>query len=234
MKPPGLFSAPSNGNEHTAERRALLMAWAKDPWAFLTGVDIDGKPLIVTQDESNAGQPFRPFPTDKPYLRLLADELLGPAKVVLVDKSRQMMVSTLCMLLLYWTVLFRPGQKVFISKQTEDLAIMLINDKVRGVHRRTPAWFQGALPLSMKPAEKAMAARTGSEIIGVAQNAAVRHFRGNTASIVLVDEAAFQEECEEIFRAAEPMASKIWLVSTANYGNPGAAFFYRLKSEVKV
>ena len=108
---------------------------------------------------------------------------------------------------------------------------MLLNDKVRGVHRRTPTWFQLALPLSMKPAQKAIAGRTGSEIVCVAQNAAVRAFKGNTASIVLIDEAAVQDYFEDMLRAAMPMAARIWAVTTAYHGNPGASTFYRLKGE---
>ena len=108
---------------------------------------------------------------------------------------------------------------------------MLLQDKVRGVHLRTPEWFQAAMPLSMKPKSVATAAHTGSEIICVAQNAAARWFKGNTGSIVLVDEAAVQEYLEEMLEAAQAMAHRIWVITTAFHGNPGSAFFYKLKSE---
>lgn len=232
-KPLNLFSGGAGASTHTEARRELLKGWAADPWAFLTGRDVDGTPIIVTQDESAGDDKatHRPFPTDKPYLRELTLELFGPQQVTLIDKSRQMMVSTLCMLLLYHTVMFRRGRKCFVSKQTQELAEMLLADKVRGVHQRTPAWFQAALPLSDKPAAIARALHTGSEIICVAQNAAVRAFKGNTASIVLVDEAAVQEFFAEMLQAAMPMAPRIWAVTTAYHGNPGAEAFYRLKTE---
>jgi hypothetical protein len=175
--------------------------------------------------------PFKAFPTDKPYLHVLADELMGPQQVTLIDKSRQMMVSTLCMLLMYWTVLFRRGRLCFVSKQTQELAEMLLEDKVRGVHARTPTWFQGAMLLEPKPRDMARATRTGSKIVCVAQTAAARHFKGNTASIVLIDEAAVQEEFENMLEAATPMAARIWAVTTAFHGCPGAAFFRQLASE---
>src|SRR5574341_998 len=229
-QPLNLFGGSGAGSVHVDARRALLRTWAADPWAFLTGRDVDGTPMIVTQDEMDDRHPFKPFPTDKPYLRELARELLGPQQVTLVDKSRQMMVSTLCMLLLYCTVLFRSGRKTFVSKQTQELAEMLLADKVRGVHQRTPAWFQAALPLSMAPAAVARAEQTGSEIICVSQNAAARAFKGNTASIVLIDEAAVQEYTEDMMEAAQPMARRIWAVTTAYHGKPGAAFFRQLAS----
>jgi len=233
MKPLNLFSGAAGvGSTHMEARRELLRAWAVDPWAFLTGRDVDGTPMIVTQDESDETHPHKAFPTDKPYLHTLTEELMGPQQVTLIDKSRQMMVSTLCMLLLYHTVMFKRGRKCFVSKQTQELAEMLLADKVRGVHERTPAWFQSALPLSEKPAAIARALHTGSEIICVAQNAAVRAFKGNTASIVLVDEAAVQEFFGDMLQAAMPMAPRIWAVTTAYHGNPGAEVFFRLKTEV--
>jgi hypothetical protein len=227
----GLFGGGATDGAHVEVRRALLRSWVADPWAFLTGRSDDGTPMIWTQDELDDAKPFKPFPTDKPYLRALADELLGPQQVTLVDKSRQMMVSTLCMLLCYHIILFRRGRKCFLSKQTQELAEMLLADKVRGVHERTPGWFQAAMPLSMKPAAMATAAHTGSEIICVAQNAAVRAFRGNTASIVLIDEAAVQEFLEDMLQAAVSMSKRIWAVTTAYHGNPGSETFYRLKME---
>lgn len=226
-KPLNLFGGARSG-AHTEARRALLKTWAADHWTFLTGRDVDGTPMIVTQDELDDGKPFKAFPTDKPYLKALADELMGEQQVTLVDKSRQMMVSTLCMLLIYWTVMFKRGRKCFVSKQTQELAEMLMKDKVRGVHLRTPGWFQQALPLSMEPAAIARA-HTGSEIVCVSQNAAARAFKGNTGSIVLIDEAAVQEYLEDMMEAAQPMARRIWAVTTAFHGNPGAAKFRELE-----
>jgi hypothetical protein len=66
----------------------------------------------------------------------------------------------------------------------------------------------------------------------VAQNAAVRAFKGNTATIVLVDEAAVQEFFGDMLQAAGPMARRIWAVTTAYHGNPGAEVFFKLKTEV--
>lgn len=229
-KPLPIFSGGTGGS-HLEARRDLLRAWAVEPWAFLTGRDVDGTPMVVTQDEGDESHPHKAFPSDKPYLHALTDELMGDAQIVFIDKSRQMMVSTLCMLLLYWTILFRRGRKVFVSKQTQELAEMLLQDKVRGVHSRTPTWFQEVMLLDGKPKDVARAVRTGSEIICVAQNAAARHFKGNTASIVLIDEAAVQEYLEDMLEAAIPMAKRIWVPTTPFHGNPGAAFFRKLATE---
>jgi hypothetical protein len=52
--------------------------------------------------------------------------------------------------------------------------------------------------------------------------------RGATASLIFVDEAAYQDLFPAIYRAVLPMASRLWAVTTANIGNPGADFFKQL------
>lgn len=238
-RPLRLFSGGATaGNAHVEARRELLKTWAADPWAFLTGRDVDGTPMVVTQDELDDARPLKAFPLDKPYLAAMAGVLLRErrpgelgAMVTLVDKARQMMVSTLCMLLMYHTILFRTARLCFLSKQTRELAEDMLEQKVRSVHRRTPAWFQAALPLSMAPKDRATAEHTGSSIVCVAQNAAARHFKGNTGSIVLIDEAAVQEYFADMLEAARPMTNRIWAITTAYHGNPGADTFYELKME---
>lgn len=229
---PGLTLFSGGGGTDTATiaaRRELLRVWSRDRWAFLTGKDVDGTPMIYTKDETS-DEAYRPFP-EYPYLRALLEELYGPHQVTLLDKPRQMTCSTLCMCAIYHDMLFQSGRKFLLSKQTEELAEVLLEDKLRGIHRRTPEWFQQAMPLSMEPKNSARAARTGSEIFCVGQNAASRWFKGNSATITLIDEAAVQEFFEEMLEAAKPMSRRIWAITTAFHGNPGAAAFYRLKTE---
>ena len=211
------------------ERRALLREWSRDPWDFLTGRDTDGRQIIFTKDEGDGDHPYKPFPA-KPHLFRLTRDLFADEKVVLVDKSRQMMVSTLCCLLLLHLILFRRGRNCFISKQKRELAEMLMRDKIAGPYERLPVWVRDALPLEINKSQ-IVATRTDSRISAVAQNAAVGEFRGNRASIVLVDEAAFQEYFREMVGAAREMCDRMWAVTTANAGNPGAERFLELARE---
>lgn len=185
---------------------------------------------MVTKDESDEASPYKAFPTDKPHLHLLTADLMGEEPIVLVDKSRQMMVSTLCCLLLLWHLLFREGRRMFISKQKEELAVMLMADKIRGPYDRLPGWLKEMYPCG-GPAKSFRCYTSDSEVTAVSQNAAMSEFRGNTASVVLIDEAGFQEYFPDMLRAAERMASRVWAVTTANYGNPGAETFDRLRRE---
>jgi len=211
------------------ERRDLLREWSRDPWDFLTGRDTDGRALIITKDEGDSEHPYKPFPA-KPHLYRLTKDLFGESRVVLVDKSRQMMVSTLCCLLILHHILFRKGRLVFISKQKRELAEMLMRDKLVGPYERMPEWVRLALPLELTKSQ-VVAIRTDSRVNAVAQNAAVGEFRGNRASIVLVDEAAFQEFFPEMVGAAKEMCDRLWAVTTANSGNRGAERFLDLARE---
>lgn len=211
------------------ERRDLLREWSRDPWDFLTGRDTDGRQIIWTKDEGDADHPYKPFPAKQHLFRLTRD-LFADEKVVLVDKSRQMMVSTLCCLLILHLILFRRGRTCFISKQKRELAEMLMRDKIAGPYERLPAWVRDALPLEINKSQ-IVATKTDSRVNAVAQNAAVGEFRGNRASIVLVDEAAFQEYFREMVGAAREMCDRMWAVTTANAGNPGAERFLELARE---
>jgi hypothetical protein len=211
------------------ERRDLLREWSRDPWDFLTGRDTDGRQIIYTKDEGDADHPYKPFPAKQHLFRLTRD-LFGEQRVVLVDKSRQMMVSTLCCLLILHLILFRRGRVCFISKQKRELAEMLMRDKIAGPYERLPLWVRDALPLEINKAQ-IVATKTDSRINAVAQNAAVGEFRGNRASIVLVDEAAFQEFFVEMIGAAREMCDRLWAVTTANAGNRGAERFLDLARE---
>ena len=211
------------------ERRDLLREWSRDPWDFLTGRDTDGRQIIWTKDEGDADHPYKPFPAKQHLFRLTRD-LFADEKVVLVDKSRQLMISTLCCLLILHTILFRRGRTCFVSKQKRELAEMLLRDKLVGPYERLPQWVREALPLEVTKSQM-IAVKTDSRVNAVAQNAAVGEFRGNRASIVLVDECAFQEYFPLMIGAAREMCDRFWGVTTANSGNPGAEKFLELVRE---
>jgi hypothetical protein len=221
---------PAEVKATVEERRQLLREWSRDPWDFLTGRDTDGRAIVWTKDEGDSEHPYKAFPSKEHLFRLTRDLFRDDEKVVLVDKSRQMMVSTLCCLLILWLILFRRGRVCFISKQKRELAEMLMRDKIAGPYERLPGWVRDALPLDIAKSQ-IVATRTDSRVNAVAQNAAVGEFRGNRASIVLVDEAAFQEFFPQMVGAAREMCDRMWAVTTANSGNPGARKFLALARE---
>lgn len=230
----GLFSATSRRDDEDLRlapiRAEMLAEWSGDPWNFLTAKDTDGRPIVWTKDEGDDKQPYKPFPEDKPYLARLTRDLFSPEKIALVDKSRQMMVSTLCCLLLLHHIMFRRGRKVLLSKTKEDQSHMLMVDKMQGPYERMPEWLRVARPLTFTKS-RIRCQVTDSMAMGVGMNAAASEFRGNQGSILMVDEAAFQEMFEDMIRAAEPMAARVWAITSANAGNPGGEYFRQMETE---
>lgn len=220
----------SQVNIEDESRAKLLKLWSEDPWEWLTGQDLDGRPIIWTRDEKMGTDPAKPFPRDKPYLRRLVYRALEP-EPLFINKARQMIVSTTLMLLADWVCRFEKNRNVLVSKQKEGEAETLIREKLRSVHTRLPAWLQEASPISPTPANRVTYHHTQSTLRGVAQNFAIGEARGTTASIVLIDEAAFQEFAGPIIDAVMAMSSRLWVVTTPRVTGAGASVFKRLISE---
>lgn len=231
-----------------AQRLALVEAWSKDPWLYLTGRDLPdperdpewvesgGRPIYWTVDERDEEMAVKPFPTvlqpeDFAYLRDLTREMWGKYRIWLLDKARQMFATTLSMGNIDWFCSFRDEREVFVSRVKEASAIKLINDRIRTPHSRKPKWLQELQAMTAVPQQVITWESTGSTVTGVAQNFAVADARGPTASLILVDEAAYQDYFPEIYRAVLPMTARLWAITTANIGNPGSDAFRKLIME---
>lgn len=212
----------------------LLEKWSTGPWPFLTGVDTDGRtPIIWTTDELSDDEPVKAFPTapEFEYLHHVTAEMWGPERFWFGNKARQMLITTLCALNILWYAAFRREREIFVSRVKEESAIKLINDKIRAVWNRFPTWIKLALPMDQTPAKVITFEETASTITAVSQNFAVSDARGPTGSLILVDEAAYQDFFPEIWRAVLPMTGRLWAISTANAGNRGAELMRTLVYE---
>lgn len=223
---------------HQSDRDRLTKFWLSDPWYFLTGRDLDGKPIIWTVDEKDIVNPVKPFPTDKPYLRRWVNRVVSKKpedKNLLCDKPRQMIITTTTMLALRWWAAKEEGRKFLISKRVEKEAQKLLKQKVRDVQLRLPEWMQEDDVWWLSPKPKSIISfGNSSEMEAVAQNVAAGAGRGSTATKVFVDEAAFQAMFGEIWAATEPMAGGLIGVSTPNNdGSQGAIAWNELLDEGK-
>ncbi len=228
----------ASGDEAVKYRLALLDRFRQPDghWAYLTARDWpteeypEGKPIIWTVDERDDSIPVKPFPEEKEYLREITYELWRH-RFVFIDKARQMLMTTLSALNIDWFCSYRTEREVFVSRIKEESAIKLINDKIRVVHTRKPLWLQEACPMNTRPANMITYLETGSTVTGVSQNFAVSDARGPTGSLIDVDEAAYQEFFGQIWTAVLPMTARLWAITTANIGNPGAKAFITLARE---
>jgi hypothetical protein len=244
VKAPTIVTAPAV--ERSQDE--LWEWWSKDPWNWMTGIDTSrtivpfapdmvfphGAPIIWTTDERDNEVPVKPFPTDLEYLRLLTHTIISPEpedRIVFIDKSRQMLVSTCVLLVFDWWCRFKPARRILWSKISEEQAADMLNEKVRAVHDRLPAWVQERSPMKAVPYKRLPYTATKSQLSAVNQKTAAGAARGGTATAIGVDEAAYQDYFEDIFEAAMPMAAKLVALTTAATGPPGATFFYEKISE---
>ena len=202
-----------DGDSLIEARRGLLEHWAEHPWNFLQGKDLDGSPIIHTTDERDKREPVKVFP-DWPYLEACCRVLHSSEVPVFMSKTRQLMASHLVLMMGAWSCAFIEGRGIPVSKSTEGEAKKLLTEKVRNTWARLPDWVRQALPIAPEPAARIDFLDTTSYMLGCTANAAVRACRGGTASIVIIDEAAFQEDLPELYSAALAMAAQMWLVTT--------------------
>lgn len=218
---------PEEENRLTPWQTKALEAWSQDCYTFLTAKDEDEFPILWTKDERDRQNPIKHFPEGKPYLAEVI-KALHHEKYILADKSRQMMLTYSSVLYANWDCTFNDGRLWLLSKNNDEEADQILEDKVRFPFRSLPDWVKGEIPQTDKPADIIRYPKTGSKFIAVGQNIHRAEARGSTPSGVIIDEAAFQDEFEKIWASVLPNAGKIIGVTTPNIGHPGARFFYEL------
>lgn len=217
-----LFGSKLDTDDLHPSRQKLLNQMARDPWTFVTAVDpITQEPIVWTRNEkSSRGED--PFP-NKDYLQWLF-YYLRTEPVVIVPKSRQMIITTGMLVLTLWEIMFLQSWRAILSKVTEDDAEELIENKVRYTYRKLPDWLRKSRRLTPSPLGRATCLETGGYILAAAQNVADREARGGTANRLIIDEAAYQDFTRQIVEAGQPMTQHLVLVSSPNSSYPGGRF----------
>jgi phage FluMu gp28-like protein len=190
----------------------LLVKLRDDPKLFLYN-------FCYTFDPQDKNEPIKKFP-HKAYMDKIIDFLLKE-RLVLICKSRQMMLTWLIVLFNLWDAMFHVGRQIFFVSKKEDDANHLV--------RRAEFAFEHLPPyLRIKKISKYCYLgfpQMYSEIHGMSQNAdALRMY---TASTVFFDEMAFQPYARDAYQAIRPTieaGGKFIGVSTPN----GKNFFYNL------
>ena len=220
-------------------RQTLLGRWAKSAIRFLTAIDPttkrkDGKPSFVwvTTDEREKGEASeKPFPTWAYIGQVFG--LFNRNDVCGIQKSRQVFMTTATLAYAFHLAAFHKNQKVQLSKATQEEAEILLEEKIRVPYSRMPPWIQEALEISDKPAKRISFRSTAtprvhssrSTIEAIAQNAAVRSLRGGTTSLLIIDEAALQDQLSAMLRAAAPLAARLICLTSADGGETGGEAF---------
>lgn len=180
---------------------------------------------VSTKDEHKHGaESTRPFPTreDKPYIWEILDSFLVE-KLILIEKSRQLMVSWICCLYALWLAKYQKNRTIFIQSKKEENAANLVFNTEANVARIS--FLEANLPQELRSRviwsyAKAIFPETGSMIWGIPEGG--DQIRSYVPSLVISDEAAFQPEFEGAWKAAKPCVDgggQFIAVSTAKNGS---------------
>lgn len=176
---------------------------------------------VYTQDEHDEIDPIKKLP-DKEYLMGLAHVFQTENKV-LVEKSRQMMVTWLACAYALWEG-FKDGKRIFIQSKKEKDANALL-DRVKLIYANLPPGFKALYPTDPPAYCKMSWGKRNTIIEAIPQGADV--LRQYTASLIISDEMAFQDKSEEAYSSARPTligGGKFIGISSPNFKE----FFYRL------
>lgn len=166
--------------------------------------------------ERGAHSPYRAFP-DKPYFRSVM-EYLQREPIVFIEKSRNMMLSWLCVGYFTHVAMTTPGVEVLFQSQKEEKALELV-DYAKTLYDHQQPELKEAFPLARKL--KAMSAgellfANGSRIFGIPGGG--DQIRSYHPWGLLMDEAAFMPEAGECYDHAVSVCQKIVVLSSAGPG----------------
>jgi hypothetical protein len=186
----------------------------KDPYFFLTH-------FCYTLDEHDPEAPYKLIPK-KAYVQDLCD-LFVTENLLAIEKSRQMMVSWIFCGLALWFTMFRQGARTLImSKKEKDADAMV--DRIKRIYERLPEKLKEEYKADPFKYLHLQWSKRDSVIQGVAQGP--DQVRQYTCSLIIMDEAAFQDKAEKVYEAVKPSlvgGGKLVVISTPN----GRNWFYR-------
>lgn len=190
-----------------------LVLCSRDYWFFLTNA-------VYTLDQHDKENPIKRFP-DKEYLKALSD-LWFKESLLLVPKSRQMIITWLFVGLYLWEAMFHTGRLIFFQSKKEEDAVGDENSGT-GPLGRAKFIYSHLAPQLKSRAEitynKIKFLDTNSTIWAIPQGGDV--IRQHTPSGILSDEMAFQFEAEKGFIAAKPALDKGARFTGVSSANPG-------------
>lgn len=176
--------------------------------------------FVKTKDEKDHGK-IKPFPTDKKYLFEVGEKMVTEP-LLLIPKSRQMMISWLAVVLCVWELYTLPYQLILWQSKNEEDANKMVFDKDNERVARA-SFVISELPAWLFPRPKYTSGNiicpNGSRMRGVQQGPNV--IRSESPSRVVSDEMAFQEDAADAYMAARPSlqgGGKFLGISSANIG----------------
>jgi len=150
------------------------------------------KKYYTIQHPTKGRMTFNLFPFQEKSLKLFQR-----FDYCIINKSRQLGISTLTSAFALWMMLFEQDKNILVLATTQATAKNMVT-KVRFAYDNLPKWMQ--LPV-MEHNRLSLRLKNGSQIKAV--SAATDSARSEAVSLLVIDEAAFIDRIGDIFTAAQ-------------------------------
>jgi hypothetical protein len=158
---------------------------ATDPVHFM-------KKYCIIQHPTKGKIYFHLYPFQEDVLRNMQNN-----RYSVILKSRQLGISTLSAGYALWCMLFKQDFNILVLATTQDVAKNLVT-KVRVMHENLPIWLKGK---SIEDNKLSLRFKNGSQIKAVSSTGTSG--RSEALSLLIIDEAAFIRNIEEIWKSAQ-------------------------------
>ena len=140
-------------------------------------------------------------------------------------KARQIGWTTLVAAHQFWLAFFHPDQNIIDLSRTEREAVLLLK-KTKYGFQHLPRWMVERGPKSLVEHQQKMAFDNGSQITSMPS--ASDPARGESATLIVVDEWAFLPNPEEAWASIEPVADVGGRIIGLSTANGSGNFFHHL------
>ena len=140
-------------------------------------------------------------------------------------KARQIGWSTLVAAHQFWLAFFTPDQNIIDLSRTEREAVQLLR-KTKYGFSHLPSWMLDRGPRSLVEHQQRMFFGNGSQIVSMPS--ASDPARGESATLIVVDEWAFLPNPEEAWSSIEPVADVGGRIIGLSTANGSGNFFHHL------
>ena len=152
-------------------------------------------------------------------------ERWGDNRYSLTLKARQIGWTTLVSAHQFWLAFFKDDQNIIDLSRTEREAVLLLR-KTKYGHKHLPEWMNERGPQSLVDHQQRMGFSNGSQITSMPS--ASDPARGESATLVVVDEWAFLPNPEEAWASIEPVADVGGRIIGLSTANGSGNFFHKL------
>lgn len=175
----------ANTNDIKQRIKEEFIRCSQDPVYFM-------RKYYMIQHPQRGRQMFDLYPFQEKVLKLFQNHDYS-----IINKSRQLGISTLVSAYSLWLMLFHRDKNVLVVATTQSTAKNMVT-KVRFAYQNLPAWLKiGAT----EDNRLSLRLTNGSQIKAV--SAAGDATRSEAVTLLVIDEAAFIERIEEIYTAAQ-------------------------------